>query len=91
MKNRTNKMKRIFFPFCTILIGSAVAIADTTGEPAIADEELLKNIYVEGETKLPNTYVEGDKKLTSTFIYDPSEKKDDSWWRKIRATGSVQT
>ncbi|MDE7420074.1 MAG: hypothetical protein K2N35_07675, partial [Muribaculaceae bacterium] len=85
-------MKRIAFPFCTLILSTSVALAENS-EVKVADtEEQNPSTYVEGETKLPSTYVDGSTKLPSTYVYDPSAKKDNnSWWSKIRANGSIQS
>ncbi len=90
-------MKRIFIPFCALMLGIPSALAESdTATSAIASasgdaEEQYRDTYTEGETRLPNTYTPGDTKLPSTFIEDPEEKNKDSWWHKIRATGSIQS
>lgn len=90
-------MKRIFIPFCALLLGipSSLAESDTATSvialAAVDAEEQYRDTYTEGETRLPNTYTPGDTKLPTTFIKDPEEKNKDSWWRKIRATGSIQS
>ena len=90
-------MKRIFIPFCALMLGIPYALAESeTATSAIASasgdaEEQYRDTYTEGKTRLPNTYSPGDTKLPSTFIEDPEEKNKDSWWRKIRATGSIQS
>lgn len=85
-------MKRLFFPLCTLLLGTAASFAETNAETIDGTEKQYTNTYVEGDTNLPSTYVEGSKKLSSTFIYDPSiQKENNSWWNKIRANGSIQS
>ncbi len=73
-------MKRLFFPLCTLLNGTATSFAETNAETIAETEEQYTNTYVEGDTKLPSTYVEGTKKLSSTFLYDPSDKKENNSW-----------
>ena len=84
-------MKRIFIPFCALMLGSPAALADTEATADSEAEEQYRNTYTEGETRLPNTYTAGDTKLPSTFIEKPDDSNRDSWWRKIRATGSIQS
>ena len=74
-------MKRILIPFCAAMLATPAALA-----------EELPAATPEAEGQNPSTYVEGQRKLTSTYIEKATDKdKDDSWWRKIRATGSIQS
>ncbi|MDE6378975.1 MAG: hypothetical protein K2L11_00775, partial [Muribaculaceae bacterium] len=84
-------MKRTFIPFCAMLLISPAVLADETKEQAAEKEEQYTDTYVEGSNRLPSTYVDGTGSLGSTYIEVPKEEKTDSWWRKIRATGSIQS